>query len=109
MDSTNSQLLNSVLDGSQQTSNPTDMLSGMQTQLTWLLWLGGIASIVLTIAFIAYIIYKMRVQSAILHIDKNLQKLVDAQAPATQQVPVEPVSATRDDAIISADTDIEQK
>jgi hypothetical protein len=54
---------------------------------------GLVISIILTIIFSVYLIvsyvHKWKVQSAILRIDKNLQKLVDFQIGPDQPVPVE--------------------
>lgn len=102
------QTLDSILNSSPQDSNATNLLSGLQTQLTWLLLVGGIASIVLTIAFIVHIIYKVRVERAILRIDRNLQKLVTAQVPVVEKAEA-PALAVDPSSENSDNTDIEQK
>jgi uncharacterized membrane protein len=99
------QTLDSILSSSQQANNATNLLSGLQQQLSWLLLVGGIVSIVLTILFIVHIVYKMRVERAILRIDKNLRKLVDMQVPAIEKV--EASTPTPD--TLPDSTDIEQK
>lgn len=97
------QTLDSAL-GSSLTGGSSNLLSGLQTQLSWLLWVGTAISIVVAILFIVSIVHKMRVQSAILRIDKNLQKLVDAQVPVVEKA-VAPALTSE----VSDDTDIEQK
>ncbi|MDB5184172.1 MAG: hypothetical protein JWO07_853 [Candidatus Saccharibacteria bacterium] len=81
-----SQLLNTLTSGSNGGSSTSQVLSGIQSQMGLLLWVGTIASIIVTIMFVVYLIYKMRVQSAILRMDKNLQRLVDYQVPKTDKV-----------------------
>lgn len=77
MNDSTSQLLNQLTTSSQTATSPA--LNGLQTYITWFFWLGLISTVIITAAFVVYVIYKMRVQSAILRIDKNLQKLVDHQ------------------------------
>jgi uncharacterized membrane protein len=67
-------------------SSAGDTLQSIQGAIQAAFWIGLVLSVILTIVFIIYAIYKMRVQSAILRIDKNLQKLVDFQVPAVEQV-----------------------
>ncbi len=51
--------------------------SSFDTELAWIFWVGLISTVILTVMFIVYLIAKIRAQSAILRMDKNLQLLVD--------------------------------
>lgn len=100
-------ILDSALGSSLLTGDSSNLLSNLQAQLTWLLWIGTGVSIIVALLFIVSLIHKMRVQSAILRIDKNLQRLVDVQVPAAEEAAVPaPVDKTLE---IAAQQDIEQK
>lgn len=72
---------------SNQTDKGSELISKTLDPLMPMLSLFFIVSIVLTIvviiAFIISAVQKHRTHKAILRIDKNLQKLVDAQIPTT--------------------------
>ncbi|MFA5172672.1 MAG: hypothetical protein WC426_14010 [Sulfuriferula sp.] len=55
-----------------------------QNQLQIIFAISGILSVIIIVLMIINLIYKLRVQSAILRMDKNLQKFVDSQKEATK-------------------------
>ncbi len=86
------QLLNSLTTGTQGASDTQDqlrtLLESIQPQLQLFLTLGIVMSVVIFIGLLINSIYKIRVERAILRIDRNIQKLVDYQIPA-KKAPVE--------------------
>ena len=93
------QLLNSLTSSTQSASDTQDqlrtLLESIQPQLQLFLTLGIIMSVVIFIGLLINSIYKIRVERAILRIDRNIQKLVDYQVPA-KKAPIE-VSAEADE------------
>ena len=79
------QLLNSLTTSTQGASDTQDqlrvLLESIQPQLQLFLALGIVMSVVIFIGLLVNSIYKIRVERAILRIDRNIQKLVDYQVP----------------------------
>ena len=103
--------LNSLLGGTQNSqSQASDQLqhtlTAIQPQLQLFLIISTILTVIICIAFLVNAIYKMRVERAILRIDKNLEKLVKHQVP----VPVVEEASSEPEPVSEApQEDIEQK
>lgn len=80
------QLLNSLTTNTQGATETQDqlhaLLQSIQPQIQIFLTLGIIMSVVVFIGLLINSIYKIRVERAILRIDRNIQRLVDYQVPA---------------------------
>lgn len=63
----------------QDVTDPLKILEPIQALIPIVLGVGTILSVIIFIYVIASTIHKWRVQSAILRIDKNLQKLVSTE------------------------------
>lgn len=61
------------------------MLEPLMPMLTLLFTIGTILTIIIVILFIVSIVQKQRQHNAIMRIDKNVQRLVDAKLPAQPQ------------------------
>lgn len=68
----------------------TQMTEAIQSIIPVVLGVGAVLSLIIFIYVLASSIHKWRVQSAILRIDKNLQKLVESSQPKSQNVLTEP-------------------
>jgi uncharacterized membrane protein len=85
MDTSDSKLVESILNGTSQTgdsalSEPvTHLIKQFQPQIQLFLTVSIILTVLIAIAFIIMLIYRIRVERAILRIDKNIQKLVAVQ------------------------------
>lgn len=77
VDDVKSQIVNSISAQTQPQIN--GMLNDMQGQIQFFLTATLVMSAIITIAFVINAIYKIRVERAILRIDRNVQKLVGAQ------------------------------
>ena len=86
------QLLNSLTTSTQSASDTQDqlraLLESIQPQLQFFLTLGIVMSVVIFIGLLINSIYKIRVERAILRIDRNIQKLVDYQV-SDRKTPVQ--------------------
>ena len=107
MDDT-SQLL-SQLTNSSASSSTSNALQGIQSAIQASFWVGLVLSVILTIVYIVYTVYRMRVQKAILRIDKNLQKLVDFQVPVVQKASITEEPEKLEEPTASDENDSEQK
>lgn len=103
------QLLNSLLDGSQNSQTQAqdqlqNTLHALQPQIQLFLIISTILTIIIAVGFLVNAIYKMRVERAILRIDKNLEKLVKQQIPAVEESTAETNQSSE-----IPEEDIEQK
>ena len=95
-----SQIISQLTQGSSAGSGINDALSGLQSQLGLILWLGVAGSVIVTIGFIIYFVMKMRAQAAVIRMDKNLQKLVDALVPeAPKKEPAKEVVEAKEEPV----------
>ena len=90
METTDNQLVESILNGTSQAGDSalsgltTHLIEQFQPQIQLFITVSIILAVLITIAFIIMVIYRIRVERAILRIDKNIQKLVavqDAKSP----------------------------
>lgn len=80
-------LLGGQNDGSSTLTNPFgNILDQFMPLLQLLLILGVVMTVVIVIYFIVNTVQKQRQHAAIMRIDKNVQKLVDLQQPASAPV-----------------------
>lgn len=100
------QLLNSLANGSQASTATQDqlhsLLQSIQPQLQILLVLGIVMSVTVFLGLLINSIYKIRVERAILRIDKNIQRLVDYQVPAKKAPEQAPVKNEPETSAISS-------
>lgn len=80
-------LLGGQNDGSSTLANPFgNILDQFMPLLQLLLILGVVMTVVIVIYFIVNTVQKQRQHAAIMRIDRNVQKLVDLQQPASTPV-----------------------
>jgi uncharacterized membrane protein len=72
------------------TEDLTKLTETIQSIIPVILGVGAVLSLIIFVYILATSIHKWRVQSAILRIDKNLQKLVESSEPKSQNVFTEP-------------------
>jgi hypothetical protein len=91
--------LQQLLSGSQSTIDPTEAinkaLAPMMPMLSVLFVIGTVLSVILVIYFIVNLVQKQHTHRAILRIDKNLQRLVDAQLPTEKPADNTPVDSVQ--------------
>lgn len=74
-----------------------EVLDPLMPFLVILFVLGIVVSVIMVIFFIINTVQKQRQHAAIMRIDRNLQKLVDAQTPPAPAQPVQPTPAPLQD------------
>lgn len=70
----------------------TRLTETIQSIIPIVLGVGAILSLIIFVYVLAASIHKWRVQSAILRIDKNLQKLVESSGPKNQAASIPPAT-----------------
>lgn len=94
-----SQLQELLADQTEGATSPiTELLEPLMPILSLLLVVGVVLTIVIIVFFIVNIVQKQRQHNAIMRIDKNVQRLVDAKLPDQSQINLADTRQTPPDA-----------